>query len=106
MPPHNQNDLLVKKWSEWISFRKELKKPYKTQKGESAAYNWLLDLCDHNSETGVAIINQSIEHEWLDFYALKTRQITKLLPGETKIQQMLREMREREKLEENGNKQP
>lgn len=102
-PSVNQNEALIKKWDEWVEFRKLLKKPYKTTPGAAAAYNKLLNLADSISETAIAIINQSIENEWLGFFPLKNKPVTKSIPGENAIQRMLREMREKEKLEENGN---
>jgi hypothetical protein len=102
-PSANQNEALIKKWDEWVEFRKLLKKPYKTIPGTAAAYNKLLNLADSVSETAIAIINQSIENEWLGFFPLKNKPVTKSIPGENAIQRMLREMREKEKLEENGN---
>jgi uncharacterized protein YdaU (DUF1376 family) len=102
-PSVNQNETLIKKWDEWVEFRKLLKKPYKTTPGAAAAYNKLLNLADSVSETAIAIINQSIENEWLGFFPLKNKPVTKSIPGENAIQRMLREMREKEKLEENGN---
>lgn len=68
----NSNELLVKKWAEWNDYRKQLKKPYRTQKGAAAAYNHLLTLAENNSDLAIAIIDQSIENEWQGFFPLKT----------------------------------
>jgi hypothetical protein len=90
----NPNQELIQKWSKWVEFRKLLKKPYKTQTGEAAAYNRLLKLSDSNSEMAIAIISQSMEHEWLDFYALKTNIKQSAIPGEDPIEKNIREVRE------------
>lgn len=87
----NQNELLVKKWYEWCEFRKLLKKPYKTTPGAAAAYNKLLRLADNVSEAAIAIINQSIENEWLGFFPLKNTAKT-VQPGEDPIQKEIREV--------------
>ena len=102
-PSVNQNELLIKKWYEWVEFRRLLKKPYKTTPGAAAAYNKLLRLADSDSGTAISIIDQSIENEWLGFFPLKIKPISKSIPGEGAIQRMVREMKEREKLEEHGN---
>ena len=67
----NSNELLVKKFQQWIEFRKKIKKPYKTQEGASAAYNRLLTLSDSVSEVAIQIIEQSIANEWQGFFPLK-----------------------------------
>ena len=67
----NPNQILVKKFQEWIEFRKKIKKPYRTQEGAAAAYNRLLTLSDHQSEIAIEIIEQSIANEWQGFFPLK-----------------------------------
>lgn len=91
----NANQILVKKWYEWVDFRKLLKKPYKTTTGAAAAYNKLLTLSDSNSETAIAIINQSMENEWLGFFPLKSinKPVTNL-PGEDPVERDIRKIRE------------
>lgn len=70
---NNSNELLVKKWAEWNDYRKkQLKKPYHTQRGASKAYNHLLNLAGNNSDVAIAIIDQAIDNEWTGFWPLKT----------------------------------
>ena len=90
----NTNQVFVKKWYDWCDFRKLLKKPYKTTTGPAAAYNRLLSLADSNSETAIAIINQSMENEWLGFFPLKTINKPAVIPGEDTIQRDIRLTRE------------
>lgn len=73
----NSNELFVKKWAEWNEYRKQLKKPYRTQKGAAAAYNHLLNLAGNDTITAIAIIQQSIENEWQGFFPLKTSVVQK-----------------------------
>lgn len=67
----NSNQILVKKFQEWIEFRKKIKKPYRTQEGAAAAYNRLLSLSDHVSDVAIQIIEQSMANEWQGFFPLK-----------------------------------
>jgi hypothetical protein len=90
----NQNQLLVKKWYEWCDFRKALKKPYKTTTGAAAAYNKLLTLSENDSDRAIAIINQSIENEWLGFFPLKTTRGIVTIPGEDPVDKIIREAHE------------
>jgi hypothetical protein len=92
----NQNDLLVQKWNDWCDFRKLLKKPYKTTQGAAAAYNKLCTLANYDSETGIAIINQSMENEWLGFFPLKTTTLRSksTIPGEDPVDRIIREQKE------------
>ena len=89
----NSNQLLIKKWDEWKGFRKQIKKPYKTIHGESTAYNKLCELANHTSETAIAIIQQSIDNEWLGFFPLKTAAAASI-PGEDMFDRQRRELKE------------
>lgn len=88
------NAVLVKKWYDWVAFRKALKKPYKTKNGEAAAYNRLTNLADNVSETAIAIIQQSMDREWIDFYPLKTVKGPAEIPGEDPVQRNMRLVKE------------
>lgn len=99
--PHNPsssyfdpNQALFRKWNDWVAFRKALKKPYRTKNGEASAYNRLTVLADSVSDTAIAIIQQSMDHEWLDFYAIKTNLKPSVIPGEDPIQKDIRLTRE------------
>jgi dsDNA-binding SOS-regulon protein len=99
----NHNEALYFKWIEWESYRKKIKKPYKTQRGAASAYNKVLDLSDNNSELAIAIIDQSLDNEWLGFFPLKIKEKIDTIPGESAIQRLTRQMKEKIKFEENGN---
>jgi len=90
----DQNTNLIRRWAEWNQYRKQMKKPYKTQTGAAAAYNKLLSLSDSDSETAIAIINQSIENEWIGFFPLKIVSKPSIIPGEDPIQRDIRLTRE------------
>lgn len=89
----NPNQDLIKTWCRWVEFRKKLKKPYKTQEGTAAAYNKLLGLAGNDSTTAMAIINQSIENEWIGLFPLKAVQVTPA-PGEDMFDRQRRELKE------------
>lgn len=56
---------------QWLLFRKELKKPYKTQKGVEQFYIQLKKLSDNTPIIAQKIINQSISNEWQGIFELK-----------------------------------
>jgi hypothetical protein len=91
---YNPNTALIKKWSAWVAFRKALKKPYKTKNGEAAAYNRLTALAAADSEVAIAIIQQSMDREWIDFYPLKTSNGSIANSGEDPVQKDIRLTRE------------
>jgi len=57
-------------WSEWLEFRKKIKKPYTTSKSINRALNWLKK---HNLNVyeAIATIHQSIDNVWIGFWPLK-----------------------------------
>jgi hypothetical protein len=58
----------------WVLWReKELKKPYKTQRGIEAAYKRLVKLSGGDINIATDIISRSIDREWRDLYALPSQ---------------------------------
>ncbi|KKN74623.1 hypothetical protein LCGC14_0388250 [marine sediment metagenome] len=59
----------AKQWDEWISYRKEIKKPLKSAKSISGCLNqfWLV-----SEDTAVKMIQQSINNQWQGIFPLKT----------------------------------
>lgn len=90
----NPNQDFIKVWYKWVEFRKSLKKPYKTKEGTAAAYNKLLNLAGNDSVTAMAIINQSIENEWIGLFPLKIQPVKAQLPGEDMFDKQRRELKE------------
>ena len=60
-------------WEEWLQFKKKIKKSYKTDISEMAAFNKLKNISNNNKETALKIINQSIENDWTGFFELKNK---------------------------------
>lgn len=58
-------------WNEWLSYKKQIGKNYKTVISESSGLSKLVSLSESNSETAKKIINQSIENDWAGFFKLK-----------------------------------
>lgn len=60
-------------WEEWLSYKKIIKKNYKTDISEKTAFNKLLETSKNNKDLAVKIINQSIENDWSGFFELKNK---------------------------------
>ena len=58
-------------WQEWLQYKKEIRKPYRTDKSEKAAFKKLVSLSNDNKEIALKIIQQSIENDWVGFFELK-----------------------------------
>lgn len=62
--------LSVEIWSSWVAYRRDLKKPIKSQQTVTQAIN-LLDRCRLNGYTPEEIINQSIANGWQGLFEPK-----------------------------------
>lgn len=62
---------------EWLDYRKQIKKPYKTQKGVEMFYLELKKLSDNSPIYAKKIIDQSISKEWQGIFELKENNKTK-----------------------------
>lgn len=61
----------------WLSYKKEIKKPYKTQRGLNTAISELAKLVNETGLTAKEIIDFSIAREYQGFFApLKQKQLT------------------------------
>ena len=56
---------------EWVCYRKEIKKSFKSIKSIQAAYKQLLELSDGNPQTAMKIVEQSIASSWQGLFPLK-----------------------------------
>lgn len=56
---------------EWICYRKEIKKSFKSIKSIQAAYKQLYELSDGNPVTAMKIVEQSIASSWQGLFQLK-----------------------------------
>lgn len=76
IPPKGQevefpNSDFEKIWKEWIDYRKEIKKSFKSIKTEQIAVNQWLEKSGGDLETAKAIIMQSIGNGWTGLFELK-----------------------------------
>lgn len=56
-------------WNSWLTYRREIKKPYRSAMSEQAA---LKNLSKHPEETAIAMIENSIANGWQGIFELKT----------------------------------
>ena len=62
-------------WQEWLDYKKEIKKQYKTQRGAKSQYNTIIKYANNNPILANAIVKISIEHSWDGLFALTDKQI-------------------------------
>jgi hypothetical protein len=62
-------------WREWLDYKDEIKKQYKTQRGAITQYNSLVKYANDNPTLANAIVKTSIEHSWDGLFALNEKQI-------------------------------
>ena len=62
-------------WHEWLDYKKEIKKQYKTQRGAKSQYNTLIKYANNNPILANAIVKISIEHSWDGLFALTDKQM-------------------------------
>lgn len=63
---------LVEIYQDFLDMRKKIGKPLKTQQGIETRYTHLMNLANQDTMLAARIAKQSIDHEWQDFYKLKT----------------------------------
>lgn len=83
-------------WKKWLAYRKEIKKPYRTETGMITKYNELVALSGEDAARALLIVEQSIGNEWTGFFELKKngRSVKGALPGEDPVDKMIREANE------------
>ena len=69
------DDPYVAIWQEWLDYKKEIKKQYKTQRGAKSQYNTLIKYANNNPILANAIVKISIEHSWDGLFALTDKQM-------------------------------
>ena len=69
------DDPYVAIWKEWLDYKKEIKKQYKTQRGAKSQYNTLIKYANNNPILANAIVKISIEHSWDGLFALTDKQM-------------------------------
>lgn len=68
-------DIFFDIWNEWLDYKDEIKKQYKTQRGAKSQYNSLVKYADNNPILANAIVKQSIERSWDGLFALTDKQV-------------------------------
>lgn len=68
------DDYMLSLWGEWLDYKDEIKKQYKTQRGANTGYTKLIKYSENNIVLATAIIQNSIEHSWDGFFALSEKQ--------------------------------
>lgn len=62
-------------WQEWLDYKKEIKKQYKTQRGAESQYKVLIKYANNNPILANAIVKISIEHSWDGLFPLSDKQM-------------------------------
>lgn len=62
-------------WNEWLDYKDEIKKQYKTQRGANSQYKSLVKYANNNPILANAIVKNSIEHSWDGIFALTDKQV-------------------------------
>ena len=73
--------LLADSFIDFLRYRSRIGKSLKTLKGIKARYNKLYKLCRGDPNLAKQIVEQTLEHEWQDFYKLRSES-----PGRTQEQ--------------------
>lgn len=66
------DSMMIPAFKEWLEYKKERKETYKTERTAKAAYNLLVKLSNGNPQAAMAIVEQSLAHQWASMYELKT----------------------------------
>lgn len=61
-------------WNEWLDYKDEIKKQYKTQTGAKKAYTTWINASDNNPVLANAILQRSIEMSWEGLSTLSEKQ--------------------------------
>lgn len=64
----------VSLWNEWIDYKEEIGKQYKTQRGAKMQYSSWIKFSDNNPILAEAIMKRSIEQSWEGLFALNDKQ--------------------------------
>lgn len=67
-----ENEFVFAVFKEWLDYKKEIKKGYKTQKSAQIAYNYLVELSGNDPAKAKKIVQQSIAQTWTGLFELKT----------------------------------
>lgn len=62
-------------WQEWLDYKEEIKKQYKTQRGAKSQYQTLIKYANNNPILANVIVKISIEHSWDGLFPLSDKQM-------------------------------
>ena len=62
-------------WQEWLDYKTEIKKQYKTQRGAESQYKVLIKYANNTPILANAIVKISIEHSWDGLFPLSDKQM-------------------------------
>ena len=63
--------LFISHWEKWLSYRSEIKKPYRSLQTSQQKYDHLVELSGGDPDLAGRIIDQSIREGWTGFFPLK-----------------------------------
>jgi hypothetical protein len=69
--PATWNEEVIRLFEEFVVMRKTVGKPLKTERGVRARIKTLEELSGADVGLKMAILNQTLDNEWQDFYPLK-----------------------------------
>jgi hypothetical protein len=64
------NPQFAEAWKLWLSYRKEIKQSYKTEKSAEIGYNKLIKTAGNNPQTAMDIVENSIANGWKGLFPL------------------------------------
>ena len=70
-------------WQEWLDYKTEIKKQYKTQRGAKSQYQTLIKYANNNPILANAIVKISIEHSWDGIFPLSDKQMAFFLSSKS-----------------------
>ena len=76
-------EVFVQIWNEWLDYKDEIGKQYKTQRGANSQYKSLVKYANNNPILANAIVKRSIEHSWDGVFALTDKQVELFLSSKS-----------------------
>lgn len=77
------DDVFLDVWNEWLDYKDEIGKQYKTQRGANSQYKSLVKYANNNPILANAIVKRSIEHSWDGVFALTDKQVELFLSSKS-----------------------
>lgn len=74
-------------WKDWLSYKGELRDPYKTQSGMQKEYTHLINISNNDPALARKIVDKSIRKEWKGLFPLDEKE--NITPGEDPVQRIM-----------------